>query len=334
MSTEIQVLTEEQISELPKDAVKEVAALNKSLVTEQLQIFVPVVQQYIDLRDRVSKLKLEKDEDGKIKKDSLQEYKSIKKEIGSFNTMQKEKIKEIKDPINAIRADIISVDKTFKSESDKLKEAIQNEFKEWEDEQQRKREEAKAKKEAAMRAEIEEANARAEEERKKSEVSHTINAIKYDEIMGNITGRANQLVNTLNIASLKSLVSEFKNKKFLELTLNYDVSLIEDETMEKLKSQFEKEISSSIALIENKIKSLEKEKAREIEKAQQEVAPAPEPQNTIPEKPAEDVSNEYFLSMIKGQLSAIEDELETRIQGGKHNPEIIQLYSKLKSINA
>lgn len=238
---EIQVLTEEQIDALPTEAVEVVRVLSGSLPTAQLMIFVPVVQKYVELREKASKLRLERDEELEFTPECIKLYKEVKKEVGTFNGELKRKMKEIKDPINAMKSDILNVENTFKGESDKIKETILEEFQEYEDELEKAKQAALDKKNAAMNAQIAAANEEAERLQKQSEVSNLYNTIKYTRIQEEITNAVDDAIFNNNEDALAALKAKIAQKTWNSIIAGVDVLTLDDTTVEELQEGFQSE---------------------------------------------------------------------------------------------
>lgn len=264
---EIAVLTDEQINSLPKEAVKTVQALNKSLSNSHLQNFVPVVQKYIDLRDKALKLKMEKEEDGTITKDSISNYKEIKAEQRALNGLITSKIKLIKDPINAIRADIIDVEKTFKSESDKIKLAAEKEFEEYEKELTRLAEEKQKKKDAELLAKVEESNKAAEDAKNQMAKTTIYNKIKYEIIGEGISEKTSTALASANKNTLVALSEKLNNTTYDDAIEGLDISILDMEVQAELKERFVTVKNQSIQLIKEKVAAIDLESENMVLKA-------------------------------------------------------------------
>ena len=364
---EISILTEDQINELPQDAVESVRILSDDLATKQLRIFIPVVQQYIELRDLALTLKLEKGEDGEVTKESIQAYKDLKKATGSFNSELTKNIKKIKDPLNDTKSKVISVEKTFKSESDKIKEKAEKLFQEYEDEVARKKQEAIDKKNAALNAKIKEAEDAAAEMQKTSARSQVLNDIKYKETLEGITQKAADAVNHLNETQIKTLSQEFSIKEFSDVLTKYDTSALEQTTIDELTVAFNKAKEGAILTLNSKLKSLENERelafSRRTESAKLEdprltgeSIPHEEymkmfyqndvPTGTIPPPPIPGSTPEsmnfqiflntpssFFVKNIENVLEKISDAIDLKIGMGA-TPELAELRDKFNQFNS
>lgn len=283
MSTETQeikkpqilsVLTDEQIQELPSDAVADVRFLSSNLAAAQLQVFTPVVLDYLKLREESLSLKLVKGEDNEITVESIQNYKDFKANQRSFNGMLTAKIAEIKDPINATRNGIISIDKTFRTESNILKETAEKEFDEYEKEKLRKAKEAKDKKDALLKAEVDAAKQVANEATLKNNVSTVYNKIKYTLISEGITNHVLDVLDNLNEKSLLIEKSQLIQGTFEKLVINEETSILDAAKIEELKEAYDVAKMRSIKLIDGKLEQLEKDHEREVEAAAKKI---PEP---------------------------------------------------------
>ena len=314
IETEIIIITEEQVDALPEKAVATVRSLKGSLPQAQLQIFIPVVQQYIELRELASTVKLEKDAEGNITKESIEVYKAAKKAVGAFNGELKRKMKDVKDPLNLILADVRKVDNTFKEESDNIKEAITTEFQPYEDEIARKKKEADDKKNAALKAEVDAANEAAEFERQKNLKSEVINKLKYGEIMEGITQKTVDAVADMNPRSLEQYLHAVRNTDFADIKGRYDVTVIDAETLESIEASFAKARAGAINLIDERLAKYAEDQKRAIEDGIRN-APAvppvpPVPAQQIGKEISENIGQDHDLIKSRG---IVDDSIATEI---------------------
>lgn len=363
---EITILTEEQIKALPQEAVDTVMVLNDDLANKQLRIFVPVVQDYMKLRDQALALKVEKGEKGEITKDSIQAYKDLKKATGSFNSSLKTEIKKIKDPLNDTKSKVISVEKTFKTESDKIKDAAEKLFKEYEDEVARKKQEALDKKNAALNAKITEAENEAAELKKTSARSETINNLKYKETLEGITQKASDAVTNLNEGQVKALSQTLGITDFKDVLAKYDTSDIDDATLDSLEVSYVQAVKNAKSLLDNHLLSLKNERELAISKApprhftapgnddkwpliegangarNEDVAPdVPDAPIGIPgSDPTQftfvlymDTPNSFFVKNIETMLKTLEDAIEKKLSK-MVSGDLIELREKFKQLNS
>lgn len=337
---EITILTKEQIEALPQEAVDTVMVLNDDLANKQLKIFVPVVQNYMELRDLALSLKVDKDEDGKITKECIQSYKDLKKATGSFNSSLKNEIKRIKDPLNDTKSKVISVEKTFKTESDKIKDAAELLFKEYEDEVALKKQQAIDKKNAALNAKITEAENEAAELKKTSSRSETINNLKYKETLEGITQKASDAVTNLNEGQVKALSQTLGITDFKDVLAKYDTSDIDDATLDSLEVSYVQAVKNAKSLLDNHLLSLNNERELAVSRSAQhypssastpdimpntrneDVAPnVPETPMGIPGSTPEEIHlqifmntpSSFFVQNVQSVLNKIEEAIDTRL---------------------
>jgi hypothetical protein len=250
---EIEILTPEQIERLPDTVHDNVVFLTENVRPQELVKLNPLVSELLNMRDHLSKLEVVKDKDGKITKDSIDDYKELLKTQRSFNGTLTKTAKVLQKPYQDINKGFIEIKKTFKEESDKVKEAAEEIFAEYEEEKARKAAEQQAKKDAALNAKIEESTKEAEELRRKQEASNVFNQIKYVEIGERITERTSQAILSLNENSLARLIPEMAQKSFSGITANLDLSLLEESVLEQLKTSFDTAKRFAIASIEDKL---------------------------------------------------------------------------------
>lgn len=343
---EITLLTNEQIEALPKEAVKTVKSLNESLSTAQLQIFIPVVQSYIDLRDKAVKLKLEKNENGEVKKESISEYKSIKAEQRTLNGLITSKIKLIKNPINAIRTDIIAVEKTFKSESDKIKEAAEKEFEEYEKIQAEIAAEKQRKKDEALNAKVNEAKATADEATLKLQKTTAYNAVKYEIIGESIKDAVNEAVLNANKNRLLELQDSITKSNYDDAIDGNDVSILDDNVQTELREYFNVSKANSLKMLSERLKAIETETENvvmkatsqqptsnivETAKAVEQAFPGIVPFPPVPR--TESLSDDEFIEYAKSEIEKILNMVVLRLETNPASkPELYDLRNKLSDI--
>lgn len=334
---EIQILSDEQIKALPDTVKENVVFLTENMPPKELMVLNPLVTTLLDLREKADKLKLEKEEDGSFKKDSIKEYKEVKAEQRSFNGTLKKTAKEMKDPINKIRAGIIEIEKTFKAESDQIKEDFEEKFAEYEKEQAEKARIAKEKKDAAMNAEIEKANEETEKLRLQQKKMNMYNDIRNVEINQKITDRVADAIEESNESTLERLQAEIAQKTW-ENTVPPQVDELDDEVIAELISAFDKAKNRAVESINARLVKYEEEReklqkeAQEKAKKQQDSVPqhmmhtsyeGTEPQQI--EVPLKVTDEDRFIEKVLERIEALELAVDIRIKHEGLTPELKKL---------
>ena len=121
---EIEVLSAEQIEQLPKVVKKNVVYLHKEIRPKELAVLNPIVSKILSLQERVEKAVY----DPENEKESIATYKAIKSEIGSFNSKWRETGKQLKEPYNDIKSKIIEIEGSIKEMSDTIKNSLFEKF--------------------------------------------------------------------------------------------------------------------------------------------------------------------------------------------------------------
>ncbi len=357
---EIVIITDEQVDALPQKAVATVRSLKGSLPHAQLQIFIPVVQKYIELREMASKLKLERDENGEIKKECIESYKEVKKSIGSFNGDLKREIKKIKDPLNSIKSDVISVENTFKEESDEIKEAVLEEFKEYEDAETKRKEEAKKKKDAALLAQIEEANEETEALKLQQDKMNIYNEIRVNRITKDITDATADALDEMNELSLERLKAGIAQKTWETITANQKVELLDEDVQSELITAFDKAKQRAIASIDDKLQKYEDEREKEVTERVEKTSIPPAPSSnhiggfggpSIPPPPSPEEeqhiqtvatnvveihkrSEPDFIKYIVDKIAAYEMAVDIKVQQDGATPGLVTLKNRFVKFNS
>jgi hypothetical protein len=271
---EIEILTPEQIERLPDTVHDNVVFLTENVRPQELVKLNPLVSELLNMRDHLSKLEVVKDKDGKITKDSIDDYKELLKTQRSFNGTLTKTAKVLQKPYQDINKGFIEIKKTFKEESDKVKEAAEEIFAEYEEEKARKAAEQQAKKDAALNAQIEEANREAEELKNKTKISNTYNEIKFTQIAYEITEKTQDAILESNEESLNRFKAGIAQKTFEKATMHLDVSILDADVLSELKMNFAKAKRNAILSIDQKLESYALQREKAILEAKQNV-PAP-----------------------------------------------------------
>jgi len=264
---------------LPKEISKDLTYLQKEARDKELKQFIPLINEYLDIRNRVESLEVSKDEKGNITKESIKEYKEVKKDLRSFNASMKSTIDDIKKPYWDINKKFVAVKKTFEENKKSFEEHCDVVFKDYVEEQQRKKEERERKKREALEAEINEKKEEAEKATQKANEISIFNNLKYDRIMKEADDLGSKVEN-LNVQALKSLKDEIINEPSLSLwTTNRNLvneffsltSEHQEDLIEVYDNTHKKKIEIVEKAIENAHKKLEEEIARQTPVVDEEV---------------------------------------------------------------
>ncbi len=350
---EITILSKEQIDALPEEAVEKVRSLSDGdLPAKQLQIFVPVVQKYIALRDKALKLKIEKDADGNITEESIEAYKEVKSDQRSFNGDLGREIKKIKDPLNSIKGDVLTVEKTFKAESDKIKEAAEKLFEEYENIKAEKAKAAQEKRDKELLDAVALANEEADKLKEQNSKTTIYNDIKIKRIAEGITEKATDGIfdaNETTLGRIKAGIAQGTRENLVE---GSEVDKLDEEIITELKSYYEKAKQRAIVMIDNKLTEYDNAREKELQDAviQSKAQPgemhvpavgyneSAEHDDDIPEPPASipvdlKVTDEaQFIEKVLNNIQALETAVNLRINEGP-TPKLIALKNKFNAFN-
>lgn len=251
--TELEILTPEQIEALPSTVKDNVVFLTENATAGQLSKINPIVSKLLNIKSEADKLVFVSIDD----KESIAAYKSVKSSIGSFNTLLKNSAgplkKDLKKPYDAV----LAIEKTFKTISDETKESIVKKFADYEAEIVRKREEAQAKKDAALNAKVAEAEAAAEEANLKNKKSTVYNTIKYTRIAEEIVGVTTEMINSSNEETLKNHLKGLKtNITFSDVIGVLEFNILDADVQTELRQYFATSVFNVIKSLEDKIEAL------------------------------------------------------------------------------
>lgn len=335
----IEILTEDQIKALPDSVKDNVVFLTENMAQKELMILNPLVSTLLQLRGKAEKLKAEKDKDGEFTKESIKEYKEVKSEQRSFNGTLSRTAKAMKDPINKVKDGIIAIEKTFKEESDKIKEDAELKFKEYEEQVAEKTRIAKEKKDAEMNAQITEANEETERLKLQQEKMNIYNAIRNVEINENISDKSSDAIDDSNEISLERLKAEIAQKTWEKLSEKHKIDKLDPEAQEELKGAFDKARHRAIKSIDVKLQDYED--AREKLK-QEAIIPKPVT-HTLSTENIQGLNNEEVISgvyplskeefnnFILKEIQILKDTILKKLRMPEDNPELLEIYEKLNN---
>ena len=334
---EIEILTEEQIAALPDSVKENVVFLTDNLPNKELIQLNPLVSELLSLKDRGNKLRLEKTEDGEFKKESIEEYKGVKADQRSFNSQLKKTAKAIKDPINKIRAGVIEIEKTFKAESDQIKEDFEEKFKEYEDIRAEKARIAQEKKDAAMNAEIEKANKEVEEQRLKHRKMEIYNDIRNGKINAEITDKTADAVDDYSEEALLNFQTKLSQKSWEDI-IPEDINELNDEVVEELKATFEKSKERAAKSIAKKLDQFQEDKLKLRQEAIKDHSPSePEPLPPVPKLEPVDLkrtTKSEFVKKVLFRIEALEIAVDIRIKQEGISDELKKLKERFVKFNS
>lgn len=321
---EFEILTPEQIKALPDDVHENVTFLTDNARPKELMKLNPIVVRLLNMRENVDKLELKKDEDGNFKKESIEEYKAWKAEQRSFNGDLERTSKKLQKPYQDINKGFISIRKTFKDESDKLKEEAEKKFAPYEEEKIRKKKEADEKRDKELKDEIAKRDEQTKELQNKQKVSSVYNDIKFVEIAENISDNASDAIIEKNEDALQQLKAQIAQKTFEKITAKYETEVLDDTMKTELEAAFDKAKDRAIRMIQDKLDSYEMQRENDLNKAKQEAQNEPAQTSSIPAPPSPEpeqeevdirkTTDDEFIEKIVNSVAALEMAVDNRMQ--------------------
>jgi hypothetical protein len=183
MTTKIKNVFEGVLFEnLPAEFKKDALYLFKEARPKEVAILAPIVEQFAELYEKVQSAELTKNEDGSFDKESIQVYKDLKSELGTFNASMKKKINEAKRPYMDIDKKFVAVRKTLENNKVSLLDTLEVTYKEYLDEEARKKEERERKKQEKLQAEIDKAKAEAASKMDEAQNIQNYNNLKFNKV--------------------------------------------------------------------------------------------------------------------------------------------------------
>jgi len=350
--TELEILTPEQIKALPETVKENVVYLTENATAGQLSKINPIVNKLLDIKSEANKLVFVSIDD----KESIDAYKSVKSSIGSFNSLLKKSAgplkKDLKKPYDAV----LAIEKTFKTISDETKESITEKFSDYEAEVLRKKEEAQAKKDAALNAKVAEAEAAAEEANLKNKKSTIYNTIKYEKIGAEINDKTTELINTANEENLNLHLKNLKAWNFGNIIFGLEFDILDNDVQTELRQYFATSIHNQTKALENKIEAVVTKRKLDAQEAiansknaveqVQEVAakideaipptdmPLPPTANQVEVYTEEfrSLNDKEFLNYILKESKKLKQLIVSRLKSHSSSEELFFLYNKLNEI--
>lgn len=261
-----------------KDGLKIVLSEIKK---EELELMTPFILKFIELQD-VYNIKY----DPNNKEESIEQYKHYNSLIAPSNVNKEfepiyRKAKNRLDEVNAMK-------KLFKEEVEKSKEVLAENFKEYLDEVNKAKDEAKAKREAKQNEAINEAKeklALAEEINKRQAVEKAILTAK--EKINSISTSINSSLQVVNIVGLAEMKANLSAMSFAQFTpVMPEGEVLDEFNSNELHNLFVHVVGACTKSIEDKIKQYELETQNKNLQQQQPEAlqqqPVPQQFNPFP----------------------------------------------------
>lgn len=252
---EKKILTYELGSTTTKDFQTKLSELIKTSSPDDIVVFNPIIVA-LNYIQGFKDLKYDK------KAKNEQEHIDAIKMIGQFNTATTTAGKTLKDPKNAYTKMVVAVEKLIKEESDNIKSALNENFKEYLDEKAEKLAAAVAKKDAVKNQIITDLSS--ENETNKTALANQKKAtrkVEVENIINKIVVDVTEKVPTLNKGGLQTLRQELLDRKLEEV----DTEDVVFEPVEKtvFSQAYARAILNAVSVVDMSIKSIEDDKTVE-----------------------------------------------------------------------
>lgn len=266
---------------IPEELKENTSLILKSSTPKQLEALVPFVQKIFDL-EKINNIKYDPNDP----EESIKLYKETKKNLPKLKEVG-EAFKPLIDDFDARLKTIKGMKKHFDDHLRDKYDLLDNNFKEYLDEERKKAEEAKKRKEEKERAERE-ALIKAQEEAnakiKAQEIERTLlhNESKIKSIVSDATINVANL-NIKGIETYRSNLSLINFSSFIEgIDQDSDYS---KESIDKLRELFDQSISTASIILTDKINQLEEVQKREKAEREAELLKAQSAQHFQDQKP-------------------------------------------------
>lgn len=265
---EVQVLTTEQINNLPEVVKENVVFLTKRVNATDLAELNPLVTELLEIKEQGSKLIFAgKDEEGNYPKDNIQEFVDVKKAVRTYRAKVKKSATALKEEPKRINKAIIAIEKTFTEEATKVYNNAEKLFDEYIKHEEEVKKERERKKNEALLKQVEESQKQSEQANLKLEITALYNKLKYEKI-------TNQLVSSVQLAVVESNKEgiERKYNSVREITWNdiiedENVSILEQDVLAELQEFFIASRKNALAILNNKLQDIARQEQSIADKA-------------------------------------------------------------------
>lgn len=243
----IPIVELEQYKLLPKPTQALIKDLSGDLKSSSLTVFNPLVEAMASI-EAFKTIKYKEDDD-----DSIKAFKDAKSAIRSFRASTKEAKSTLKAPFLEIGKKLDTIEKTFIERATKILDELELEFKPYLDEEQRKKEELEARKNAEQTEKIEKLN---EESSANAIIIKRMHIkSKYDSF---IFGIGRDITSKLQTYSKEALKEELKLILIADLVIpQEEQEYLLREQIDELNQNFASAIHSATQLLEMKISAME-----------------------------------------------------------------------------
>ena len=329
---EIEIFTVEQLNILPQEAKDSVINLGQNLPTKELLILNPLIAELLKIKEltKIKYVPLPEEptkEELEAHKQNIEEFKAAKKAITAL-TQQNSKAKTaIKGPLDLLGKQVLTIEKSVKLIADEVLASIEETFKPYLDAEAEKKRIAQEKKEEKEKEVInkltEQNNAQANAFKK----SNLITFLKY-EMLQETKEEVYNAIENYSLDKLFSVRDLLSLKTFEQFTKDKELTLLDEEELANVKSNFVKEIELFKANINTKITALQLIKDNEKlsttveDLTETKTMPEPPPSFSAPAPPTPPIANTNVYDVMTNHYSTPYGS------GANQNNVPIELYPK------
>jgi hypothetical protein len=257
---EIQILTPEQIEALPAEVKTNVTFLTEVLNSSELVKLNPLVTELLEVRVANKKLvMMPLNAKGEFDKDNIQSYKDLKSKTKSLNASTGKEIKDIKEPVMKIQRGLVAIEKAIKSEIKTELESLIEKFMPYEAEVIKKRDDALAKKNAAILKAVEDAKAESLKANMQLAKTNLYNKIKYELLNANITDVSIDVSINGNKILVTETLTKITNYKYETIISELDLSILDETIQAELKEHYVKCKTNAITVLNRRVGAIDVE---------------------------------------------------------------------------
>lgn len=330
MQEEIVTFSQEQLEILPSDIQQNIILVQDYVKPNELMVLNPLVSKLLSIKE-YSQITYNC-ETPELKKESIQQYKDAIKETKSVNVAAGAAKTSLKKPFDEIGKAILSIEKFVKEEVLAVQNSLKNNFKEYIDEEEKKKKALQAKKDAEAKKAIEDLANQNKEQNEQILKMNLLNEIRItrEKISKE---KVNNAVKNFDLKNLIELKNGFCTITFEHFVDGLDISILDEQSLEIIKEEVADNLKSYIELMESRIQILEENKKLETSNIESNT------ENKILQRPTPPVSpissspissspslNENMVFELHGKVSTI-DPYESMIN---HLEETLSFYKQLK----
>lgn len=266
---EIEIFSQDQLSVFNPEVQLDISYLSENLPAKELKALNPLITKLISIQNYKESVKYNPEN----KKESVELYKEAMKDLKETNKVITDTKSAIKRPLDELGKKVLSIERFSKSIVQDVISDIDKEFEQYVKEEEERKRIAKEKREAKQAEELKKLEDANKEQTQMLLKTNLLNKLKYEipdaftqEVMKGIVSYSKDALEKLKVNYEGENIFDSYHKK------EDPNNLLSEEEKEVVKAIFDKKISDSLVLINNRIEQLNLEETIEVEKKAEERA--------------------------------------------------------------